>query len=70
MAALPQPRAATLGRPYKMRYRFLTADVFTDRIFGGNPLAVFPDGRGLSTEQMQRVAGAVLVSEGMIEIPG
>ena len=25
-----------------MRYRFLTADVFTDRPFGGNPLAVFP----------------------------
>jgi trans-2,3-dihydro-3-hydroxyanthranilate isomerase len=26
-----------------MRYRFLTADVFTDRPFGGNPLAVFPE---------------------------
>lgn len=25
------------------RYRFLTADVFTDRPFGGNQLAVFPD---------------------------
>ena len=32
-----------------MRYRFYTADVFTDRIFGGNQLAVFPDGRGLET---------------------
>ncbi len=26
-----------------MRYRFYTADVFTDRAFGGNPLAVFPE---------------------------
>ena len=26
-----------------MDHRFLTADVFTDRLFGGNPLAVFPD---------------------------
>src|SRR5437667_103118 len=31
-----------------MRHRFLTADVFTDRIFGGNQLAVLPDGRPVS----------------------
>jgi len=30
-----------------MRYQFYTADVFTDRPFGGNQLAVFPDARGL-----------------------
>ena len=24
-------------------YRFIQVDVFTDRPFGGNPLAVFPD---------------------------
>ncbi len=30
-----------------MRYHFHTCDVFTDSVFGGNPLAVFPDGRGL-----------------------
>ena len=29
-----------------MRYRYYTADVFTERIFGGNPLAVFPERRG------------------------
>ena len=28
-------------------------DVFTDRALTGNSLAVFLDGRGLSTEQMQ-----------------
>jgi trans-2,3-dihydro-3-hydroxyanthranilate isomerase len=31
-----------------MRYSFVTADVFTRTPFGGNPLAVFPDARGLS----------------------
>ncbi len=46
-----------------MRYRFYTADVFTDRIFSGNQLAVFPDARGLVTEQMQRVAQEFNISE-------
>ena len=46
-----------------MRRRFLTADVFTDRPFGGNPLAVFPDGAGLSTEAMQRIARELNLSE-------
>lgn len=30
-----------------MRSPFVTADVFTDRAFGGNQLAVFPDARGI-----------------------
>ncbi len=46
-----------------MRYQFYTADVFTDHIFGGNPLAVFPKASGLSTEQMQRVAQELNLSE-------
>ncbi|MDJ0942387.1 MAG: PhzF family phenazine biosynthesis isomerase [Kiloniellales bacterium] len=46
-----------------MRYRYYTADVFTDRIFGGNPLAVFPEAEGLSPEQMQRVARELNLSE-------
>jgi trans-2,3-dihydro-3-hydroxyanthranilate isomerase len=50
-------------------YRFLTADVFTDRPFGGNPLAVFPDGRGLSTERMQRVARELNLSETVFVLP-
>lgn len=52
-----------------MRYRFLTSDVFTDRIFGGNPLAVFPDGQGLSTEQMQRTARELNLSETVFVLP-
>ena len=37
-------------------YPFVTADVFTDRQFGGNPLAVVTDARGLSAGQMQVLA--------------
>ena len=36
----------------------VTLDVFTDRMFGGNPLAVLPDAAGLTTEQMQAIDAA------------
>ena len=36
--------------------RFVTLDVFTDTRFGGNPLAVFPEADGLSSEEMQALA--------------
>ena len=52
-----------------MAYRFYTADVFTDRIFGGNPLAVFPDGRGLDDRQMQSVAREFNLSETVFVLP-
>ena len=39
-----------------MQRRYITVDVFTDRAFGGNPLAVVLDAGGLSTAQMQAVA--------------
>ncbi len=51
------------------RYVFHTLDVFTDRIFGGNPLAVFPDGGGLTTERMQTVAGELNLSETVFVFP-
>ena len=34
-------------------FEFLTLDVFTDRPFGGNPLAIVTDGRGLDDAAMQ-----------------
>ncbi len=43
--------------------RYYTADVFTDRPFGGNPLAVFPEARGLSDEQMQAIARELNLAE-------
>jgi trans-2,3-dihydro-3-hydroxyanthranilate isomerase len=39
-----------------MKRRYLTADVFTDRPFGGNPVAVVLDADGLSTAQMQAIS--------------
>ena len=39
-----------------MRLAYMTLDVFTDRSFGGNPLAVVFGADGLSTDQMQMVA--------------
>jgi trans-2,3-dihydro-3-hydroxyanthranilate isomerase len=52
-----------------MRYQFYTADVFSDRIFGGNQLAVFPKAQGLTTEQMQRVAKEFNLSETVFVFP-
>lgn len=52
-----------------MRYRFYTADVFTGCVFGGNPLAVFPEGRGLDAGQMRQVAREFNVSETVFVFP-
>lgn len=46
-----------------MRARFHTLDVFTDRVFGGNPLAVFPDAADIPPETMQRIARELNLSE-------
>jgi trans-2,3-dihydro-3-hydroxyanthranilate isomerase len=45
-------------------------DVFTDRALTGNSLAVFLDGRGLSTEQMQDIAREMNLSETTYILPG
>jgi|LakMenEpi03Aug12_release.lakeMendotaPanAssembly.Ray.scaffolds.fasta_scaffold35180_2 trans-2,3-dihydro-3-hydroxyanthranilate isomerase len=50
-------------------YHFVTLDVFTDRRFGGNPLAVFPDARGLDTATMQALAGEFNLSETTFVLP-
>jgi trans-2,3-dihydro-3-hydroxyanthranilate isomerase len=50
-------------------YPFVTLDVFTDRKFGGNPLAVFTDARGLSGEHMQRLAAEFNLSETSFVLP-
>lgn len=52
-----------------MPYSFHTLDVFTDKRFGGNPLAVFPDAQGLSSEQMQRIAAEINYSETVFVLP-
>ena len=50
-------------------YEFVTVDVFTDRRFGGNPLAVFPDAQGLSDAEMQSLATEFNLSETTFVLP-
>lgn len=50
-------------------YRYVTLDVFTDRRFGGNPLAVFTDARGLSDAEMQALAREMNLSETTFVLP-
>lgn len=45
------------------RFRFRTVDVFTDRPFRGNPLAVFPEADGLTDAEMQDIAREMNLSE-------
>ncbi|HEY7612918.1 MAG TPA: PhzF family phenazine biosynthesis protein [Gemmatimonadales bacterium] len=49
--------------------RFLTADVFTDRMFGGNQLAVFPEAEGLEAGVMQAIARELNISETVFVLP-
>jgi trans-2,3-dihydro-3-hydroxyanthranilate isomerase len=50
-------------------YRFVQVDVFTNTQFGGNPLAVFFDGRGLSDTEMQAIALEMNLSETTFVFP-
>lgn len=52
-----------------MRYAYVTADVFTSTRFGGNQLAVLPDARGLTTEQMLAVTREFNYSESTFVLP-
>ena len=52
-----------------MQRRYITVDVFTDRAFGGNPLAVVLDAGGLTTEQMQAIATEFNYSETTFVLP-
>lgn len=49
--------------------RFIQADVFTDRAFAGNPLAIVPDASGLDTEEMQAIAREMNLSEAAFVLP-
>jgi trans-2,3-dihydro-3-hydroxyanthranilate isomerase len=52
-----------------MQYRFVIADVFTARPFGGNQLAVFPDARGLGDRAMQTLAREFNFAETTFVLP-
>jgi trans-2,3-dihydro-3-hydroxyanthranilate isomerase len=53
----------------ELDYPFATVDVFTDRRFGGNPLAVFYDAAGLSDSDMQALAAEMNLSETTFVLP-
>lgn len=50
-------------------HRFIIVDVFTETIFGGNQLAVFPDARGLSDRAMQALAREFNFAETSFVLP-
>lgn len=52
-----------------MEIHFITVDVFTDRKFGGNPLAVVPDAAALSGAQMQAIAAEFNLAETTFALP-
>src|SRR5258708_17449053 len=52
-----------------MKLEFATVDVFTDRRFGGNPLAVVTNAQGLSTGQMQAIAAEFNLAETTFVLP-
>ncbi|MGZ6345346.1 MAG: PhzF family phenazine biosynthesis protein [Candidatus Limnocylindrales bacterium] len=51
------------------RYRFRQVDVFSDRPFAGNPLAVFSVADGLSDAEMQTIAREMNLSETTFVLP-
>ncbi|MBZ0288040.1 MAG: PhzF family phenazine biosynthesis protein [Anaerolineae bacterium] len=50
-------------------FHYQWVDVFTDRLFGGNQLAVFTDAVGVSTETMQLIARKLNLSETTFVLP-
>jgi len=52
-----------------MQLDFVTVDVFTNRRFGGNPLAVVLNAEGLATAPMQSIAAEFNLSETTFVLP-
>lgn len=49
--------------------KFQTVDVFIDHVFGGNPLAIFTDARGISDADMRKIAAEMNYSETTFVLP-
>jgi trans-2,3-dihydro-3-hydroxyanthranilate isomerase len=58
----PESGAQGMSQPTR-RFSMVQMDVFSGKVLEGNPLAVFPDGRGLSDAEMQAVAKEMNLSE-------
>ena len=55
--------------PNLSKYRYRVVDVFTENPLQGNPLAVFPDARGMDTALMQKIALELNLSETTFVFP-
>jgi trans-2,3-dihydro-3-hydroxyanthranilate isomerase len=55
--------------PDRRTLTFYQADVFTDRPFGGNPVAVVPEAMGLSDRELQQIAREMNLSETVFVFP-
>ena len=62
-------RTSELYIPDMPRFRYVTADVFTDEPFGGNQLAVFPEAAGIPEHRLQDVAREFNFSETTFVFP-
>jgi len=51
------------------RFPFVQVDVFTSQALAGNPLAIFPDGRGLSGGEMLALAKEMNLAETTFILP-
>src|SRR5580692_12702053 len=60
---------AVLNMTSTQSYRYRVVDVFTDTPLKGNPLAVFPDARGLDDDTMQDIARELNLSETTFVLP-
>ncbi|HEX6966763.1 MAG TPA: PhzF family phenazine biosynthesis protein [Gemmatimonadaceae bacterium] len=68
-ASASSPGAAPASRTAHPASRYVTADVFTNTRFGGNPLAVFPDATGIPEAMLQRIAKEFNFSETVFVYP-
>src|ERR1019366_4841428 len=57
------------GEPAMPGYQYETVNVFTGERFGGNPLAVLTEARGLTYSQMQAIARDFNLSETTFVLP-
>ena len=61
---------SNLSTPFGMRaFEYAQVDVFAERALEGNMLGIFPDGRGLSDEEMQALARETNLSETTFILP-
>ena len=51
------------------KYEFYQLDVFTEKAFSGNALAVFPEADGISESEMQSIANEMNLSETVFVFP-